>query len=61
MAKILPFATAQRTRKRYTGGGTAEVVIFPGIRVEYHDEPTKPAGSPRRRARRKGQKRAISS
>jgi len=51
MADILPFASsAQKRAPRRREGVFGEVVIFPGIRVEYHDQmPTPP---PKRRQRR---------
>ena len=45
MADILPFAKSEPVRKRSPGGVTGEIVIFPGIRVEYHDLTPAPAGN----------------
>lgn len=53
MAKILPFAMGEPGRKRHAGEVACEIVIFPGVRVEYNDRPPAPAGSGRPRRRRR--------
>jgi hypothetical protein len=63
MAKILQFARLAADQRRKLPDAPCEVVIFPGIRVEYHDVPPQhPAGSggPRRR-RRSPAKRALTA
>ncbi len=50
MAEILPFAGAEGHRIRTGGGGAGEIVIFPGVRVEYHE--TAPASEAKQRPRR---------
>jgi hypothetical protein len=54
MGKILPFTCLPRSTSRKPGDASAEIVIFPGVRVEYHDQPPAPAGKggPSRRGRR---------
>ena len=42
MAEILPFAISASKRAPRHREGAGEVVIFPGIRVEYHDGPPSP-------------------
>lgn len=63
MAKILQFSEVEgRPRPERSGSARpamAEIVIFPGVRVEYHDEPPKPAGS--RGGRRRQAKAAVSA
>ena len=62
MSNILPFAAAAPDRRRKPGAGSAEIVIFPGIRVEYHDRPKASKGSSkRRRQRRRSAKDALSA
>lgn len=57
MAKILPFATDRAERKPGVRQAAGELVIFPGIRVEYHDNPPEPqAKRSRRRSRRRAEK-----
>jgi hypothetical protein len=57
MAEILPFTGERRERSRPAPGNRAEIVIFPGVRVEYHDRVPEPAqqsaakGRSRRRVR----------
>ncbi len=51
VAKILPFAKVDggESRSAPAGGHQARcvIVIFPGVRVEYHhDHPTSPKGRP---------------
>jgi len=57
MAVILDFrATSARapSAQRRAGAGSAEIVIFPGIRYEYHDEPRPAeAAKPGRTARKR--------
>ena len=53
MADILPFAKSGSPRPRDRRSVTGEVVIFPGIRIEYHHAPPTPPAKPRqRRAKR---------
>jgi hypothetical protein len=62
MAKILQFARPDTDRRRKAGDIPAEIVIFPGIRVEYHDVPPHPAGSGgSRRGRRSPAKRSLTA
>lgn len=62
MTKILSFIRPEGTRKRSAGNLQAEIVIFPGVRVEYHDQPPKPAGNGRSGpGRRRPAKRALSA
>ena len=62
MSNILPFAAAAPDRRRKPGAGTAEIVIFPGIRVEYHDRPKAAKGGAKpRRQRRRNPKGALSA
>jgi hypothetical protein len=49
MAKILPFAKGRVGRKPTAQQGTGEIVIFPGVRVEYHDQTPAPEAKQRRR------------
>ncbi|MBA3519160.1 MAG: hypothetical protein H0T75_16340 [Rhizobiales bacterium] len=51
MAKILAFTRLDTARSRKAGERSAEIVIFPGVRVEYHDCPPSPAGNGRPRGR----------
>jgi hypothetical protein len=53
MAQILTFPKIEASRRSHRGSVNAEVVIFPGVRVEYHDQPPKPAGNGRRRRTRR--------
>ena len=56
MADILPFVKERATRTKRTAPRAGEVVIFPGIRIEYHDPaPTPSDNRPRggKRPRRK--------
>ena len=61
MAQILPFILARKDRGGTARAAAAEIVIFPGIRVEYHEEPPRPAdeaaASGERRRRRGGARR----
>jgi hypothetical protein len=56
MAEILPFVPRRRRRADRAEGRRGEIVIFPGIRVEYHDDrpgpDTKRQGGSRRRGRK---------
>ncbi len=62
MAKILPFAKSRIGRKAVPPEGTGEIVIFPGIRVEYHDRvPAPEAKRRRRRARRNPSEDVLSA
>lgn len=60
MATILPFAQPQDRRKRGELPAAAQIVIFPGVRVTYHDAsapaPTgkEPSGAGRKRKAAKG-------
>jgi len=47
MAEILPFASSGPSRPRERQHVSGEIVIFPGIRVEYHDRPPSPPAKPR--------------
>lgn len=58
MAKILPFTMGERGPKK-KGEVTCEIVIFPGVRVEYNDRPTAPAGNGRPRRRRRTQAKDV--
>ena len=49
MARILQFVKAGPERRRSARAGPAEIVFFPGVRVEYHDERAPPARNSRRR------------
>jgi hypothetical protein len=49
MAKILTFAKVESPQRRSPGIGPAEIVFFPGVRVEYHDERAPPSRNNRRR------------
>jgi hypothetical protein len=65
MAQILPFLDAERRprpeRSVSVRAAMAEIVIFPGVRVEYHDEPPEPAGDGRSRGGRRRQAKAALS
>jgi hypothetical protein len=63
MAKILQFAPLPADQRRRTPEAPCEVVIFPGVRVEYHDVPPHPAGSggSRRARRRSAAKSALTA
>jgi hypothetical protein len=59
---ILPFTKPEASRIRRAGAGSAEIVIFPGVRIEYHDEKPAPGGKGRtRRRRRKGNPKDVLS
>jgi hypothetical protein len=53
MAEILPFARTSASRPRDRHNITGEIVIFPGVRVEYHDNPPTPPAKPRQRRNRR--------
>ena len=62
MAKILSFPRLDGHRSRKAGDASAEIVIFPGVRVEYHDRPPAPTGSGRPRGGgRQPRNRAVSA
>jgi len=63
MAKILEFARLDPDRRRRRPDRSGEIVIFPGVRVEYHDVPPHPAGSGGSRGgrRRSAAKRALTA
>jgi hypothetical protein len=62
MAKILPFARGRAGRKPAAPQGTGEIVIFPGVRVEYHDQTPAPEAKQRcRRARRNSAEDVLSA
>ncbi len=53
MAKILPFAKGRAKRKSGMREPAGEIVIFPGIRIEYSDDPQRSMPQrPQRRVRR---------
>ena len=60
MATIVEFADYAGTQRRHSenpGIGTGEVIIFPGVRIDYsaatsEDNPQGPSHSPRRARRR---------
>ena len=50
MTQILSFRSAAPARRKASQGRTAEIVIFPGVRVEYHqDRPVRSATTASRR------------
>ena len=60
MAEILPFANSGSHRPRERLHASGEIVIFPGVRVEYHDRPPNPPAKPRqRRAKRNSSADAL--
>ena len=59
MAKILPFQRVDGTRSRKADAAPAEIVIFPGVRVEYHDRPPDPAGNGRPRGGGRNSRKAA--
>ena len=64
VAKILPFAKldAVSSRTAAAGASKGEIVIFPGVRVEYHsDHPTSPKGRPTGKGGRSAAKGALSA
>ncbi len=53
MASILQFARAEVSKPRRSKAATGElgeVVIFPGVRIERHEEPEMAQEEPRKRA-----------
>jgi len=53
MADILPFVKDREARAKSAAPRAGEVVIFPGVRIEYHDPaPTPPSGTGRPRRKR---------
>jgi hypothetical protein len=61
MADILPFVTRERRRADRADGRSAEIVIFPGVRVEYHDDRPGPETKRQGRSGRRGRKAAASA
>ena len=62
MAKVLQFALSASAERRPRPDAPAEIVIFPGVRVEYHDAPPPPAGRTGGRGRRRSAgKRALTA
>ncbi len=62
MAEILPFAGAEAQRSRNGVEGAGEIVIFPGVRVEYHENAPTPEGKKRpRRNRRRAVRKSVSA
>lgn len=61
MADILPFARGEPGRRRLPGRGVGEIVIFPGVRVEYHDLPPAPAGDGGPRGGRRSRAKKLAS
>jgi len=60
MAEILSFAKSGSSRPRAPQHVSGEIVIFPGVRVEYHDRPPSPPAKPRqRRLKRDGASDAL--
>lgn len=61
MAEILPFATSGSHRPKERLHASGEIVIFPGVRVEYHHDrpPNPPAKSRQRRAKRNASADAL--
>lgn len=66
VATILPFAKLNAVVNRSAPGARAsasgEIVIFPGVRVEYHhDHPPSPKGRPTGKGGRSAAKGAVSA
>jgi len=62
MADILRFEKREPEQKRRADELAGEIVIFPGIRVEYHDRASKlPAKRRARRSKRNGSDDALSA
>jgi hypothetical protein len=61
MAEILPFAISATKRPPRQREGVGEIVIFPGIRVEYHDSMPPPPTKGRSRRGKRGSKDAALS
>jgi hypothetical protein len=62
MATILPFVGRRPDRTKRPRGATGEIVIFPGVRIEYHDHaPTPTVNRSPQRAKQRRDKDALSS
>jgi hypothetical protein len=62
MADILPFVLSGSNRPSDRQGALGEIVIFPGVRVEYHDRPpTPPAKRRQRRQKRNAASDALTA
>ncbi len=61
MAEILPFTSADAQRRRKLADAAGEVVIFPGIRIEYHENPSTPGATKRQRRGRRRPSKAPTS
>ena len=62
MAEILPFTSADAHRRKKVPDAAGEVVLFPGIRIEYHDSASAPDATRRqRRGRRRPPKTPTSA
>jgi hypothetical protein len=61
MAKILPFAKSKAGRKQAAPRSAGEIVIFPGVRIEYHDRPPETEPKHRQRARRNSSEDVLSA
>lgn len=61
MADILPFATRRPKRTRAKGERVGEIVMFTGVRVEYHEQPPTPPKHRQRRGKRNGEDGALSA
>jgi len=63
MADILPFVKEKGARAKSAAPRAGELVIFPGVRIEYHDpaptpSDTRPGGGKRSRRKRADRVRA---
>jgi hypothetical protein len=61
MADILPFSTERTGRITKAAKGGGEIVIFPGVRVEYHDVPPTPSGTSQSKRKRRSRRKAALS
>jgi hypothetical protein len=61
MAEILPFSTGRAKPRSGERDPAGEVIIFPGIRIEYHEDQPALAKRGRRGARRNTPKDALSA
>ena len=61
MADILQFAISASKRTRRHRESVGEVVIFPGIRVEYHESPPQPPTNGRQRRSKRGTAKDVLS
>jgi hypothetical protein len=62
MAKVLQFALRASGERRVASNAPAEIVIFPGVRVEYHGDGPAPDDKRRqRRGRRRATKKTASA